>query len=185
MFASAPIEVGEIVWYETEDNYTEILYIDKADIWNYEPKIQERLIRFHFEFSLTQVTISKWLEEYILRQTDSIPWGENSDISDFMNHSCDPNVWYEDDNTQIARRRIEAGEEICEDYGTDRCGNFNLKCLCGSSLCRGTIKKNDFELPELQQRYGRHFRSLVLKAIDEPLFAQKLKESWGDHLREN
>ena len=178
LFASAPIEEGEIVWYETEENHTEVLYIDKVDICKFEPKIQERLMRFHFESSLSQVNISKWLEEYIFGQTDSIPWENDPDLSDFMNHSCDPNIWYRDDNTQLARRRIEVGEEVCEDYATDRAGNFDLKCLCGSPLCRGIIRKNDFELPELQQRYGQHFRSLILKAFNEPLFAQKLKESW-------
>lgn len=178
LFASNPIEAEEVVWYETEEESQKLLLIAKADIWKLEPKLRERLIRFGVENSLTEIIISPWLKEYVMGKIDYFPWDNEPDLSDFMNHSCDPNVWYLDDKTLVARRAIKAGEEICEDYGTDRAGNFEFTCLCGSPLCREIIRKTDFELPQLRQRYGNHFRSLILKAFDDPAFAQKLKESF-------
>src|SRR5829696_2388454 len=34
----------------------------------------------------------------------------------FLNHSCDPNVWMDDEVTMVARRPIAASEEILIDY---------------------------------------------------------------------
>jgi hypothetical protein len=177
LLASNPIGEGEIVWQETKEEGKKLLSIAKADIWKFEPKVQERLMRFGVETSLTKIVLSSWLQEYVMGKINYFPWENEPDLSDFMNHSCDPNVWYVDDNTLVARRPIEAGEEICEDYGTDRAGNLEFKCLCGSPICRQIIRKTDFELPQLRKRYGNHFRSLILKAFDDPAFAQKLKES--------
>ena len=42
--------------------------------------------------------------------------GHGQDADDFMNHSCDPNTWMEDEVTISARRDIQAGEEITADY---------------------------------------------------------------------
>ena len=36
--------------------------------------------------------------------------------ADFMNHSCDPNVWMQDEVTLVARREIAADEEVTIDY---------------------------------------------------------------------
>ncbi|HEV2124909.1 MAG TPA: SET domain-containing protein [Chloroflexota bacterium] len=37
---------------------------------------------------------------------------ERVDRGDFINHSCDPNVWLADENTLVARHAITAGEEL-------------------------------------------------------------------------
>ena len=41
---------------------------------------------------------------------------ERDDLADFMNHSCDPNVWMQDEVTLVARRDIQLGEELTADY---------------------------------------------------------------------
>jgi uncharacterized protein len=76
----------------------------------------------------------------------------------YGNHSCDPNLWWADAYTLIARRPIEAGEEVTNDYATSTGeADFALACSCGSSLCRGVITGADWRLPELQARYGSHW----------------------------
>src|SRR4051794_18325559 len=40
------------------------------------------------------------------------------DIDAYMNHSCDPNTWWQDDDTLVARRDIQVGEEVTYDYAT-------------------------------------------------------------------
>ena len=77
----------------------------------------------------------------------------------FLNHSCDPNVWMDDEVTMVARRPIAASEEILIDYTlVESEPDYELDdCRCGSVLCRRRITGNDWQRPDLQARYGGHF----------------------------
>lgn len=55
----------------------------------------------------------------------------------FVNHSCDGNTEVRD-FCDVAIRRIEIGDEITSDYGTDGAA-VSFECQCGSKNCRGTI----------------------------------------------
>ena len=55
----------------------------------------------------------------------------------FVNHNCRNNTEVRD-FCDIALRRIEVGEEITSDYGSDGSG-VRFDCLCGSDNCRGRI----------------------------------------------
>jgi uncharacterized protein len=72
----------------------------------------------------------------------------------YLNHSCDPNMWL-----SMARRDIQAGEELTTDYALcESSSHYRLEpCLCGTSLCRGHVTGDDWKLPELQARYSGHF----------------------------
>ena len=41
-----------------------------------------------------------------------------SDQSEYMNHSCNPNTWWEGDDKLVAREYITKGEEVTYDYAT-------------------------------------------------------------------
>ncbi len=56
-----------------------------------------------------------------------------------INHSCDPNV-YLANFCYIAKRDIKKGEEITTDYRKESEPSFEMKCNCGSKICRGIIK---------------------------------------------
>ena len=75
----------------------------------------------------------------------------------YLNHSCDPNayVWYRGaDIDLIARRSIEAGEEITVDYLINNAGGDSWECRCGSERCRGKTAASFFELPiDIQREY--------------------------------
>lgn len=84
----------------------------------------------------------------------------------FMNHSCDPNTWWADDDTMVARRDIRAGEEITYDYATtDITIPYTMKCRCGASNCRGVVTNLDYLDPEWQRQYGDHLPAHTLAAI--------------------
>ena len=61
--------------------------------------------------------------------------------AEFINHSCDPNLYswnFKGHILYMSKRQIEAGEELTVDY------YFSKKidpvpCCCGSPNCRGTI----------------------------------------------
>jgi len=55
----------------------------------------------------------------------------------FVNHSCDGNTEVRD-FCDVAVRRIEVGEEITSDYGTDG-AVVSFECQCGSEKCRRII----------------------------------------------
>jgi SET domain-containing protein len=62
----------------------------------------------------------------------------------FGNHSCDPNLWWSGPYDLVARRAIEADEELSNDYAmsTDA-EDYTMVCSCGSPLCRGRVTGND------------------------------------------
>jgi hypothetical protein len=81
--------------------------------------------------------------------------------ADFMNHSCDPNVWMLDEVTLTARRHIEAGDEMTIDYALWGGIPPWHKCTCGSSACRGRVTSDDWRIPELQVRYAGHWSPYI------------------------
>ncbi len=66
----------------------------------------------------------------------------------WINHSCDPNCWADEQDGRIfitARRDIAAGEELNYDYGLIIEERYTKKlkaeypCWCGAANCRGTL----------------------------------------------
>jgi hypothetical protein len=75
-----------------------------------------------------------------------------AETADFINHSCDPNLGLRGQITLVALRDIEVGEEVCFDYATTDCTPYDeFECRCGSAACRGTVRGDDWKLPELGQ----------------------------------
>lgn len=89
------------------------------------------------------------------------------DITYFINHSCNPNIWMKDAVTFIARRSIKKGEELTIDVSMFESEKYvsKWKCLCEYSMCRKKITGKDWRLPDLQKRYGDHFSPLINKKI--------------------
>ncbi len=65
--------------------------------------------------------------------------------AEIINHACDPNLRAQIVNGHIlyfSRRAIKRGEELTVDYHfSDK--DEEVKCRCGSVLCRGTINLKD------------------------------------------
>jgi len=103
---------------------------------------------------------------------------ENVVITTYQNHSCDPNTWWYDDFTLIARRDIHPDEEITFDYGTSESyPNPDMpKCLCGTAVCRGIVTPEDYLREDMQERYGNHFVGYLLKRINKIKEEKKEKE---------
>jgi hypothetical protein len=97
------------------------------------------------------------------------PAGAAKNPDDYMNHSCDPNVWMADEVTLVARRDIAADEELTADYAMWEATEEYVmpwNCRCGSPLCRKTITGKDWRLRELQQRYRGHFAPFLNRRIE-------------------
>jgi SET domain-containing protein len=98
------------------------------------------------------------------------PAGSEAQPCEFMNHSCDSNLWMTGDVTLAARRDIAAGEELTCDYALFRNTHwihdpdYKMACRCGSPLCRGLITGDDHRLPEVRAQYGRNLAPYLLAA---------------------
>ena len=145
LIASETIYRGEVVWKRDPDET--IIPLSEVEQWSKEK--QEEFIWVAYQCSP---------DEYIL------PKG----IDRYMNHSCDPNTWWIDDETLVANRQIQAGEEVTYDYATsDISMDFQMECKCGSPSCRGIVSNKDHLKPEWQKKYGDHLPSYILKVVAE------------------
>ncbi|MEK6964347.1 MAG: SET domain-containing protein-lysine N-methyltransferase [Nanoarchaeota archaeon] len=116
------------------------------------------------------------VKKYTASRIDENHWlGSPLDAPDvpdqYLNHSCEPNVWLMDEVTLVTRRDIDRGEEITADYSTwsiDETWVMDESCKCGSPLCRHRITGKDWKLKELQERYKGHFVPFINKIINKP-----------------
>lgn len=158
-FASVDIEEGEpICWtldsWEHDSRFW--FNIEEVRNWSTDRENHSYMIREDIYFSIPE-------------DRSIIPDISDEDIQKIrqellVNHSCEPNAWYRDNEHLVARRKIVAGEEITYDYAmTEAAPFFSITCECGKSLCRGTVSGQDYKLPELQERYGTHFMDHILR----------------------
>jgi SET domain-containing protein len=101
---------------------------------------------------------------------------EDFEITQFlraaMNHSCDSSTWMGDEATLVARRDIEAGEEVTVDYAlftTQSNWMLDTRCRCGSSYCRRIVTGDDWMQEDVQQRYRDHFSPFINRRIERRL----------------
>jgi uncharacterized protein len=90
-----------------------------------------------------------------------------AETADFINHSCDPNLGLRGQIALVALRDIEVGEEVCFDYAMTDCTPYDeFECHCGTAVCRGTVRGDDWKLPELWARYAGYFSPYLQRRID-------------------
>lgn len=85
-----------------------------------------------------------------------------------INHSCDSNLWMDDEVTVTARRDIAAAEELTLDYALTTVvptWKLDQPCQCGTPVCRHTITGNDWMLPDVLARYAGHFVPFINERI--------------------
>lgn len=95
---------------------------------------------------------------------------ERKEDADCFNHSCDPNAGFEGQIFLVAMKNIKKGEQVVFDYAMvlsseSELTYYSLKCECGSVNCRGMVTTEDWEKPELQERYHGFFQEYLKKKI--------------------
>lgn len=104
---------------------------------------------------------------------------ERDDLGDFLNHSCDPTLWMQDEVTLVARRDIYGDDELTADYAMWEADDTYVApwtCQCGSPQCRGRITGHDWRLADVQERYAEHFSPFLNERI------RRLKEAPSQQL---
>lgn len=88
--------------------------------------------------------------------------------SDYVNHSCSPNVGMQNENTLVSITTIAAGQEACFDYAmTDSSPYDEFDCYCGAAECRKQVTANDWQQPDLWKRYQNYFSPYLCEQIQK------------------
>ncbi|MDP2666919.1 MAG: SET domain-containing protein-lysine N-methyltransferase [Candidatus Diapherotrites archaeon] len=124
----------------------------------------------HIVDNQTAKELENKLGEYCLQISDNLNLcpttkKEVKETAIFVNHSCDPNIGPRGQIVFIAIRNIKAGEELCYDYAMTTARQYNLKCECGTRVCRKKITGEDWKIKSLQKRYKNHFSDFILQKI--------------------
>jgi SET domain-containing protein len=123
------------------------------------------------EFAAYRGTVARYNASQIsedLHLVDLIQTPDQVDGS--INHSCDSNLWMNDEVTIAARRDIATGEELTLDYAlvtSDPGWRLDRPCQCGSPLCRQIVTGDDWRLPDVRRRYVGHFVPFLNSRIEK------------------
>ena len=86
---------------------------------------------------------------------------------DSINHSCEPNCGMRNATTIVAMRDIAVGEELTFDYAMSDASDYDeFECNCGTSLCRGHVRADDWQLDTLRHRYKGFFSPYIQRKMN-------------------
>ncbi|AJR15682.1 SET family protein [Leptospira interrogans serovar Linhai str. 56609] len=153
-FATKDIPKGTLLfsyseWIEDEEFGWKVLTVEEAE--SLPDSEKDIFMKYGYDVDFGLVT-GPTSDQYVINH------------SNFMNHSCDPNMWYDQDDNIVAKRDIRAGEELTIDYA-NFIVNFDqtFECGCGSVNCRKFIRKDDWKL--LVNEYQMNFPKFIQKEI--------------------
>lgn len=102
-------------------------------------------------------------------------------LSQFICHSCEPNVGIKNRNLFIAMRDIKRGEEVLTNYAflgyeygheSKQNGNeklsIDLTCCCGENNCNGKLQCYKNMPPEWRLKYREYISDYLLDDIKYP-----------------
>lgn len=143
LYAARDLAEGERIYQLEEQPHVLVSRAQVDQTWS----AQDQEMFRHYAYPLTD-------DLFVLWDRDPAQWKP-------INHSCDPNAWVTGLDL-YARRAIAKGEEITIDYATmytER--QVDFECLCGSPLCRGMWRGDDYLQPWFRERYGDHVTDYV------------------------
>ena len=86
---------------------------------------------------------------------------------DSINHSCEPNCGMRNATTIVAMQDIAVGEELTFDYAMSDASDYDeFDCNCRTSLCRGRVRADDWQLETLRHRYKGFFSPYIQRKMD-------------------
>ncbi|HOO70844.1 MAG TPA: SET domain-containing protein-lysine N-methyltransferase [Spirochaetota bacterium] len=154
IYTSGPIGKGRIIftaqdWTEDEKLGWMSLTVDQVN--QLSPESRTTFLHYSYDIDFNRIM-------------GTFDWSLARNITNFINHSCDPNMMFDGNNNVIARRTIAPGEELTLDYGTFVVTvDQDFICCCGSPGCRRIITRDDWK--QLISRYGLCFPTFMHETI--------------------
>jgi hypothetical protein len=100
-----------------------------------------------------------------LKIDPTIPDGN---LSQYICHSCDPNLGIKNRTEFVAFKDIKMGEEVFIDYAmigyeyTDEISETGRNCMCGADICRGKLGCYKELSDELRRKYDGYISDYLL-----------------------
>jgi len=155
LFATELLPTGTVVWTMDPD----VKPMTREELAAFPKDAQRRAYNYHNQ-------------TYVL----------TTDGSEYMNHGCDPSTWWLDDETLVAFREIQPGEEVTFDYATTDAhrwfGTPDWLCECGAANCRRAVSGRDCLDSEFQKRYRGHLPSWVTEFIEQQTGPRGVATEW-------
>jgi hypothetical protein len=177
LFATNGLAKGEIVWAEPANAGSVISAIPRTRAWIEALPAESKRAYVHFMYKTGEDEYQS-LAEFNDVPIEDFPKVRTVDVSNYMNHSCNPSCWFVDGGDKytglmVAARDLQPGDEITFDYCTSEDCELSpeWKCLCGAPECRSRITPCDWQQPSLQGKYAGHFL---------PHIAAKIAHSTGE-----
>lgn len=195
LFVYTGIAAGEVVWAERAGVGGRTNALPRSRAWIEALPDDARRAYCHFMYQ-TAADQFHSLAEFNELAPEQYAGVRTADISNYMNHSCEPTCLFVQpgdayEGVMVAARDLEPGDELTFDYCTSEdCALAGAwACSCGAPSCRGAIAPDDWARPELQARFAGHFLPHVAARIDAdrrargaeplpPLAAVATDETW-------
>jgi len=163
LFATYGLRKGEVVWAERARAGPDVQATPRTRAWIEALPEKSRRAYCHFMYKTGDDEYQS-LAEFNELPIEEYPTVRTVDVSNYMNHSCDPTCWFVDGGAEyngvmVASRDITPGEEITFDYATseDSILTPEFDCQCGAACCRSRVSPLDWSLPAVAERYCGHF----------------------------
>ena len=80
----------------------------------------------------------------------------------YFNHSCSPNIGFDEQDNYVAITPIKKGEEFLLDYSfLNTNPDYRMECRCGSAACRRIITGTEWQNADFVARNRNYFASTV------------------------
>ncbi|KAJ1626094.1 hypothetical protein T492DRAFT_1035027 [Pavlovales sp. CCMP2436] len=173
------IEEGEVVWAERAKVGAQTNATPRTLAWIEALSEDARRAYTHFMYKTGDDEFQS-LAEFNELPPEQYACVRTADISNYMNHSCDPACWFVQspdgfEGVMVARRALVPGDQLTFDYATSEDCEIagTWACSCGAPSCRGKVSPDDWQLEEVQSRYAGH----CLPHIESRIAAQRAARS--------
>ena len=164
-YARVDLTPGTKVWVESSDMHRNIYTFQPEELQQMTQEMKQRVFCYGTVIDDGKVEVSPYLTAWVRGEIDEIKHEECPSNINFINHSCEPNLVWQDNHTLIAWRHIRAGEELTYDYRTEDFEVAPFQCECGTKTCCSTVGGQEWRKKELQDKYGRYFQECILNAM--------------------
>jgi SET domain-containing protein len=138
-------------WIQDEKEGWHILTIDQLNDLSDENR--HKFLRYGYDIDFGKII-------------GTFDWHYAKHKSNFLNHSCKPNLIYDYHDNIITARDIKKGEELTLDYGHFIVNvDQEFICNCSNDNCRKNILKNDWK--NMIVEMGYHFPVFMHNRINK------------------
>lgn len=159
-YSKSLIEIRPSIMLKGEIGIFAVRDLEIGAIIGYDHLMQETLFIKWNEYDFFDIETKSMIDKYCLGNNCGffapvdinhmpIPW--------HINHSCNPNVGFDEDDNFVTIKNVLKNEELTYDYAFGESNsNFSMICKCNQPGCRKIITGDDWKVPEFYRNNEKH-----------------------------